>query len=68
MKQIKEAEQGIKGFFPLSMADVVMGKMNIANMNTDSSLRREITQLNIWLDIINTLHSLEEKIFAYLPN
>lgn len=29
------------------MADVVMGDMNIANMNIDSSLRRETTPSNI---------------------
>lgn len=37
--------------------------MNIANMNTDSSLGGETTQIS-WLDIGNILHSLEEKIFC----
>lgn len=35
------------GFFSVSMADVVMGNMNIANMKSDSSVRVETSQSNI---------------------
>lgn len=40
-----------------------MGNMNRANMNSDTPLRGETTQSNIWVDI-NILHRLEEKILC----